>query len=762
MNKSKIRKLLLTLVAVFVVMAGAGVIYIAASGASVSVTDIDYENLTLTVKANPEDSRVLFATSKSATIWEEIPGEFDNDRKITMDISWISVSSNYTLYFKGDKSAEPVKVTLPKQNTKFKAVLNPIDNSIKFSNMGDVEMVYWRKSTSSEWKEFKNDPETANRIEGFCTKGITLYFQTGQKKGTGENTGARPSKAVSVKITKRAAAPSVSLNYNTLTFAVKKTMEYKLSDETTWKEINSTTLNLEEAAPNALYEQNSKSENAGEDISIDFRTKATTSKVASQIKTLEIPVQKDTVLDNVVFSYTGSKQCKIVIDKKELDTVDDKTGEKKVLEAASSNNAYEYTVVKDGEVLDIHKAKWTSITSVTTKISSTVAPEKSVIYVRKKATSSDLATNARALNEGKGLEYPDSSKLSGDVELTKIQGVAVEKQFVLVVKNEDTEVSSITFNDVAAGFKASEPVKQADGTYWITVTINDTASIEKISANLSTKMDANITLSNTETISKGVSLYIEKASTVTAEIYTKYVGIPFETEKEETAVSFDVALNEKDKKTADGKNIEVSSITYNGKDIAFTQKVDADKNSISIDIAKDEMDKLPEYLKTVNYGSAISFIIKLNNGESIDNVKAKVVYPVTVSASESSMGISKSSYQSYLDEVKKANELNSDDDANNDVTVTKKYSDPVITYTINSAITAKDSTYYLKSLTWNGANVLDSYTSTNRGGTYKVTVSLEKLVKAASGSANLTLVLSSSESGRDIVVDYGYHITVTE
>ena len=157
--------------------------------------------------------------------------------------------------------------------------------------MGASGKIYWRKSTSTEWNEFNPDDQTEmkNLLESFSLKGISLVFRTGQVKGTSvENPGERPSKVSTVKVAKRAAAPSVTLNYNTMTFGVKKTMQYKLSEEDTWKDINTTSLNLGEAMSCVLYDQNGQNMKEDETVGIDFRVKATTSKVASQTKTLRL------------------------------------------------------------------------------------------------------------------------------------------------------------------------------------------------------------------------------------------------------------------------------------------------------------------------------------------------------------------------------------------------------------------------------------------------------------------------------------------
>lgn len=589
-----------------------------------------------------------------------------------MDISWVSTSRDYPLYIKGDKSTDPVKVVLPKQNTKFKASLNTATNTFSFSNKGTSETIYWRKSTSTKWKEF-NQTEMQNLLEGFCSKGISLVFCTAQKKGTSaDSPGERPSKISTVKVTKRAAAPSVSLNYGNMTFTVKKTMEYKLSDENTWKSIDTTSLNLGDVMPSVLYDQNGKTMEEDETVGIDFRVKATTSKVASQTKTLMVPGQKDTPTENIKIVYTGPSQLKILIEEKEIKKED---GSTEVIKAASTENPYEYTVVKSGDELNIYTVKWTGITTVSTKISSAEAPEGSAIYVRKKANGEKLPGKEKAIEDK--VQYVDASSLKETAyDLEKIQGVEKVLNFVICVSSEEAEVSSITFNGTKAGFKASKPVQSEDGKkYLITITINDTSAIESISDNLGKKLTAEITLNNTEVINKGVTLYIQKAATMEMKNYTVYADYGFiGGNGEDGALTFDIALN---KETAEElEKAKVSSISYNGKVINADQyRVTGpdEENKITVNFSQASIDALGRssagYVTPNKYGTAYSLVVNLANGEKLESVKLTVKYPVIVDSNHSSFGISKSSYEAFLKELDNANKLNSDNDETNNVPV---------------------------------------------------------------------------------------------
>lgn len=78
MKNKKLQKWLLTLATVAVAVICAGAVYTIAQATSITITEIDYEKLTMTIKANEGDSRIFFATSKNASTWDEIPEEVGN------------------------------------------------------------------------------------------------------------------------------------------------------------------------------------------------------------------------------------------------------------------------------------------------------------------------------------------------------------------------------------------------------------------------------------------------------------------------------------------------------------------------------------------------------------------------------------------------------------------------------------------------------------------------------------------------------------
>ncbi len=775
MGKEKVRKLLL--VSATALTAAVGVKAIDAAAAdpadSVAVDEIDYEDLTLTIKANPGDTQVLFAKSKTAKTWDAVPGELSGENKITADISWVSVSKDTTLYFKGDKSTEPVAVTLPKQNKKFKAVFDPITNSVNFQNRNNnssdgsaaQSTIYWRKSKSTTWEIYDKD-KTPEQFPSFAMKGATLYFQEGQVKGTPGNAGARPSKASSLKISKRAGAPKVSLDYSKRTFKTKTTMEYRTASKA-WTPVESTALSLKDALPEALI----PTTDADQTVSIDFRTKATSRKVASQIYTVKVPVQEVTPTGNVNLFYMGSQQCKIVISKETINA-----DSKDALEAASSKNPYEYTVVKpdeknqEGRLEDASSVSWTAITKEETPISNSVAPDGSYIYIRKKATKDKLATGEVRVNGSKALKYPTAATLDQSIVIKRIQGTTDNNGFSLPLgygkddidsnQAENIKITSITHNGRKIGFKAEKTVLSEE-KYSIPVSIVDTQSLEtddyfgkdlplKIILNNGDiigdgKEEENREGANENTNKSPVMLHIIKKAGIepSNKNYTKYVKYNFDS----AGIAFTVKPN---------ASAEISSISYNGKSLEpgdYTITKAASGNAISVTIKQNTVDGFQnaEWVKTSEYGKTNPLVVTLEykdadltgEKETINAAGLKVDYPVNVSADASSIGVLESACTGSA------------------------IIDPEITYTVSDDF-CKTTGFEVQSadLTWNGTDVLGGYSYTASNRTVKVKVRLAKLPGAlkkenVDRSAPLTITLHSSNK-QELIVDYGYYITLIQ
>ena len=141
------RLLLIAVIAMAFVFTGNKVIrYVNAdANQSVSVTNINYDKMTLTMSGNG-DTAYYFSDGKQKK-WEKVVGSTESG-KTTMDISWISASKDYQLSLKGNVSAKPVIVTIPKYNSKFKAAYNKASGTDTYSGVpsGFTGNIKWHAS----------------------------------------------------------------------------------------------------------------------------------------------------------------------------------------------------------------------------------------------------------------------------------------------------------------------------------------------------------------------------------------------------------------------------------------------------------------------------------------------------------------------------------------------------------------------------------------------------------------------------------------
>lgn len=606
------------------------------AASALTVTEIDYDAQTLTVKSTSSDTLLYFSDSKQKT-WEVAYGVW-TEGSFTMDISFVSDTKNYILSLKGNVSSTPITVKLPARKTNFSASINTLTSSVSFSSNATVE---WRKAVTgynaTQWRTY-DQVSFAKEFETLALKGATLYFRTAQVKGTSaDSVGARPSKEVKVGVSKRAAAPSASLDGSALQIKGKTTMEYRKNSSSDWISFSTDNLSLATIAPETLLE--SAGENVT-DASIDVRTKQTSSKVASQTKTIEIPAQVETP-ENYEFTYISQTKCGL-----KLTSVDQKN--KTSIAAPSSSNPYEYTIVKSGATLDYSSAKWTAITSMNqVTITSTQAPEGSTLYYRKKANSSDnlLATKPQKIQIS---AYPASSTVTGaSASFTKIQGV--DKTMVFSLRTPaDNSVSSITFNGSAAEFTTTvvKDTKTLNSAYYqtITVTITSVEKVEKSTSNINKELIAEITLSSGEVISSGVSLTIVPKTVLAGDSDTSLYSW-LELDKNQYDVDTKNSFKLYTENTT-GNDAGVASVTVGSYTLTSSSYSGLDSNGYqTITISDNDVKALGDYL---NSNSAYDVIVKLKNGEKLTGLVTYTVKSVaSVTSSSSGFGFAKNTYQEY-------------------------------------------------------------------------------------------------------------------
>ncbi len=353
---------------------------------AVSIGTIDYDRLTMQVFCN---NNTIVYYSIDNNNWSEVEGAYNNAAKAyIMDISWVSNTSDVTLYFKGDIVKTVKSITLPKQNTVINVKYDKFEEEILFEDAEEANSFEWRKSTDYNWTTVSMD-ETSSSFEKFMKK-ISLLQTTGAKiiiripqaMGTGLNdVGVRPSKEVTLTLAARAAAPSIKVNSSRLTLNTSAAMEYYDPYSDLWIEC-STQMSLEEIAPRVLYE------NGGVTTTLRIRKAATSAAIYSKTATITIPGQAapprigDSSAE-VTYYFMNSK---LMLQ----------------FNRASEAELYEYVIVRPGAEFNIATASWKTVkSSALMTISGTSAPEGSMVYVRRKGKDADTT-------KGTGLVLPSA------------------------------------------------------------------------------------------------------------------------------------------------------------------------------------------------------------------------------------------------------------------------------------------------------------------------------------------------------------------
>lgn len=182
------------------------------------------------------------------------------------------------------------------------------------------------------------------------------------------------------------------------------------------------------------------------------------------------PPKNDVATDpNIYISYTGSAAVSITIP------------------SASSDNPYQYCIVKPGEVFDLDKV-WSTISRNTAvKILSSKVPEGSYIYIRQKEIKAKAATKttpavdyqiaSTCLNYK--VTYPAVPQIEAK-NFTFIKGVTDKITFDIVMNTKgklpfETKIKSIMYGTKEIDFE-SNPTEiiptSADDVYTMTVTLN--------------------------------------------------------------------------------------------------------------------------------------------------------------------------------------------------------------------------------------------------------------------------------------------------
>lgn len=343
----------------------------------VEVKQINYDEAYMLIEPNG-NTKVYYSDAKEE-VWNEVEGKKLASGYLVLDISWISVTSDYELHLKGDDVETVVSVTLPKQNKSFSVSFDKLDGILIFENEAGAKYFEWRKSTAYDWSNpvpvsmsGTSGKTFLQQIEELRVKGAKIYVRLPQTVGnSATSAGKRQSKEVLVTIPKRNNAPSVTINSTKLTLNTKTTQEYKvysiggtLTGANKWLEAEKN-MSVTEIAPYALYTEKNTNPR---DVIIAIRTKETEKATYSKTLYLTIPAQ-ETAPKEYTISYSDTQYLVY-------------------FSQASKYNSYQYCVVKEGKIFNPANASWKSVSSAkTVTFSKRTYPEGSKIYIRKKGNT---------------------------------------------------------------------------------------------------------------------------------------------------------------------------------------------------------------------------------------------------------------------------------------------------------------------------------------------------------------------------------------
>jgi len=197
----------------------------------VQIVKIDYNEGYVLI--NPNGNSKVYYTQTSKNAWYEVEGglvvnEGSLADCLKLDISWISDSKEFSLTFKGNENDEEEKLVLPAANTGLKAKFAPLDNTIDFDNVAGAAHFQWRKATSNNWENsvsISNQKAFSEAVEALRVKGGKIVVRIPGEQGDPANA-KRPSKSITLSISKRANSPSLKVDVNKLTLNTSTAMEY--------------------------------------------------------------------------------------------------------------------------------------------------------------------------------------------------------------------------------------------------------------------------------------------------------------------------------------------------------------------------------------------------------------------------------------------------------------------------------------------------------------------------------------------------------
>lgn len=323
---------------------------------------VNYTTGILTVQAGPGGSNKLYFSTDKKKTWELI-----ETMGGIIDIRSLIKSSAVALYFKGNKDHGPVEFVIPAEDKNLKVAYSVVNGAGTITYANASGQIEYRAGANEQWNNIPANGAISTQL--YEVTGATLQFRI---KAT-EN--VRAGKIVSLKIPKRAKAPTIKVNGSKLTFTGLKggVTQYRINDNTEWipfglNDTKAKELSIAALAIPIAVEQNIMIPK----VTVEFRNIATAKSPASAIRTIELEAQRDAPTTAVV-SLEGTTLT--------------------ILDAASKN-PYEILVMHIGEKPNLDKDKWKTVTSQKGQIIKKTGTADTIpgdlIYVRYKAGKDSL------------------------------------------------------------------------------------------------------------------------------------------------------------------------------------------------------------------------------------------------------------------------------------------------------------------------------------------------------------------------------------
>lgn len=451
------------------------------SASAITIKTVDYQEENIIVNNNG-NSKIYFAAENDAArnMWDMIPA--DAGSTTTIDFSWVTPVSDQVIVIKGEDGVQK-RVTLRARAKKLEISISydKIDSLLQSDTIATLLNIQstegtaanpitysdleWRKGTNGSWKDV--NLLTLEQLEKLQVKGADLYFriravndETSPTRGEADGTkGRRVSGEVRLRIVKQASPATVNVDGEKFTAQIRYGKEYRITyngTTTAWTKV--TDKSVKEVSLAEMFGNSRDGLTPAKRFPamvIEVREYATATKAASKIT--EIPLKEQRVLSGSIIEgeppeNAGATDPNIYI------TYSGSAGISITVPSASANNPYQYCIVKPGDVFDLSRITWYTISRDTAvKVLASRVPEGSSIYIRQREIKAKPATKTTPQVDFElastclsyQVEYPAVPKIEPK-SFTFVKGITEEVSFDIILNTIgklpfETKITSIKY-----------------------------------------------------------------------------------------------------------------------------------------------------------------------------------------------------------------------------------------------------------------------------------------------------------------------------